>query len=681
MFGRKKTGTVVLGEVPAAAPGFQERREVHARLAGLRGGLVLGGDGGVGKTQVAAGFARGPGADVVLWVGRADEEQVKAAYAAASHALGLSGAGRGDALDDALLFRDWLDITNRVWRVVLDDVAEPADLEQWWPPVDAPGGATVVTTRSPDGVPYDVVPVGSYTPDEAAAYFAARLGRSTDGRERELAAALGGLPLHCALAAAYLVGQRTSAGSYLALIGDRPPALLALEGADRDTAGLATPVAQLTALLDPDGHPMKLWGTRSVTAYLAAGRSRGRVGSFEIRAALGALEKYALTSLAGWTPRGVRMHDLTGAVVRAHTENPDAVAHAAADGLLQLWPDDAQVRSPLADSMRANAVALADHAGDRLWNADGGHQLLFQAGNSLITAGMNVTATEYWDRARERAARIAGPEHRDTLASLNNLASVFQNCGLLDGAITLQKQVLDGMQRTLGNDHPDTLAVRGNLATAYWQAGRAEQALELMERVVTDLEARGGQTTGQVVQARANLAVMLRKAGRLDESVRLLEKAAADARATFGADHPHTLGVRGNLAISYRHAGHADKAVPMLEKVHADSRRRFGDAHPETLNAWGSLAAAYAQQGRVAEALTIDERVLAGQQHALGAEHPYTVTARSNLAHTYWLSGRVDEAIALLTEVVAQRTAELGEQHPDTTAPAETLQQWRASQS
>jgi tetratricopeptide (TPR) repeat protein len=662
-----------------AAAGFQARQDVRARLAGLRGGLVLGGDGGVGKTQVAAGFAREPGADLVVWVDRADEERVKAAYAAGAHALGLPGAGRGDALDDALLFRDWLAVTDRVWRVVLDDLADP-ELEQWWPPVDAPAGATVVTTRSPELVPFDVVTVGSYTPDEAVAYFAARLGRSVDGRERELAIALGCLPLHCASAAAYLVGQRSSATSYLARLDDRPPALLALEGADRDTAGLATPVAQLTALLDPDGHPMKLWGMRSVTAYLAAGRPRGRVGSFEIRAALGALEKYALTSLAGWTPRGVRMHDLTGAVVRAHAEDPDGVAHAAADGLLQLWPDDAQVRSPLADSLRANAVALADNAGDRLWSADGGHQLLFRAGNSLISAGMTVTATGYWDRAYDRGARIAGPQHRDTLASLNNLASAFQEGGLLDRAVELQEQVLAGMRRTLGDDHPDTLAVRGNLATALWQAGRADQALELMGRVVTDLEARGGPTAGQVVQARANLAVMLRKAGRLDESVRLLEKAADDARAAFGADHPHTLGVRGNLAISYRHAGRADKAVPLLEKVFADSRRRLGDAHPDTLNAWGSLAAAYAQQGRVGEALAIDERVLAGQQRALGAAHPYTVTARGNLAHTYWLSGRADEAIALLAEVVAQRAAELGEQHPDTTVPAETLRRWRAGQ-
>ena len=681
MFGRKKTGTVVLGEVPGAVAGYQARREVHARLAGLRGGLVLGGDGGVGKTQVAAGFAREPGADLVVWVDRADEERIKAAYAAGAHALKLPGAGGGDALEDASLFRDWLAVTDQVWRVVLDDVAEPRDVDPWWPPVDAPAGATVVTTRSPEQAPFDLVTVGSYTPDEATAYFAARLGRSVDGHERELAIALDGLPLHCALAAAYLVGQRSPAASYLARLGDRPPALLALEGADRDTAGLATPVARLTALLDPTGHPMKLWGTRSVTAYLAAGRPRGRVGSFEIRAALGALEKYALTSLAGWTPRGVRMHDLTGAVVRAYTENPDAAAQAAADGLLQLWPEDAAARSPLADSVRANAVALADNAGDRLWGDDGGHALVFRAGNSLIAAGMGITATGYWDRAYERAARIAGPEHRDTLASLNNLASAFQEGGLLDSAIELQERVLAGMQRTLGDDNPDTLAVRGNLATAYWQAGRADQALELMNRVVTDLEAGGGPANGQVVQARANLAVMLRKAGRLDESIRLLEKAVADARTAFGADHQQTLGIRANLAISYRHAGRADKAAALLEKVFAESRRRFGDAHPETLNAWGSLAAAYAQQGRVDEAVAIDERVLAGQQRALGPGHPYTVTARGNLAHAYWLAGRADEAIELLAEVVAQRTAEFGEQHPDTTAPAETLQQWRASQS
>ena len=68
---------------------------------------------------------------------------------------------------------------------------------------------------------------------------------------------------------------------------------------------------------------------------------------------------------------------------------------------------------------------------------------------------------------------MLGPDHPDTLASRNNLATAYQEAGRAAEAIPLHEQTLADRERVLGPDHPDTLASRNNLAIAYVEAGRA----------------------------------------------------------------------------------------------------------------------------------------------------------------------------------------------------------------
>lgn len=62
--------------------------------------------------------------------------------------------------------------------------------------------------------------------------------------------------------------------------------------------------------------------------------------------------------------------------------------------------------------------------------------------------------------------RVLGPDHRDTLASRNNLALAYRTAGRAAEAIPLHERTLAGRERVLGPDHPDTLASLGNLAAA-----------------------------------------------------------------------------------------------------------------------------------------------------------------------------------------------------------------------
>ncbi|WP_267882637.1 NB-ARC domain-containing protein, partial [Streptomyces sp. NRRL S-118] len=299
-----------VGVIPFRAQCFQQRAEADRLRAVIEGGgtavlcQVLTGMGGVGKTQLAADYARTAwdtgGLDVLLWITAGSRPSVVAAYGQAG--VELCRADPDDPDEQAartflaclLYILAWL--TPKAgqrpcrWLIVLDDVADPADLHKLWPPA-SPHGRTLVTTRRRDaaltGQGRHRVEVGRFTEAEAVDYLTTSLashGRAEPpGQLTALAAELGHLPLPLALAlaAAYLIDSGDSAASYRDRLADEQASALAdlapdalpdeqavalaaawsLSIARADTlrpAGLARPMLHLAALLDarhPPGRP------------------------------------------------------------------------------------------------------------------------------------------------------------------------------------------------------------------------------------------------------------------------------------------------------------------------------------------------------------------------------------------------------------------------------------------
>ena len=77
---------------------------------------------------------------------------------------------------------------------------------------------------------------------------------------------------------------------------------------------------------------------------------------------------------------------------------------------------------------------------------------------------------------------------------MNNLASGYQAAGKLDQALPLFEETLALMKAKLGPDHPDTLTSMNNLA---WLPGRREagQALPLFEETLALTKPSSAPTT------------------------------------------------------------------------------------------------------------------------------------------------------------------------------------------
>ena len=53
--------------------------------------------------------------------------------------------------------------------------------------------------------------------------------------------------------------------------------------------------------------------------------------------------------------------------------------------------------------------------------------------------------------------KVLGQEHPSTLKSINNLAHTYKNLDRTDDAINLMERAVELRSKTIGPDHPDTI--------------------------------------------------------------------------------------------------------------------------------------------------------------------------------------------------------------------------------
>ncbi len=98
--------------------------------------------GGTGKTQLAVEFARtlwdARAVEVLVWVTAASREAIITGFAHAASLVGVDDPDEGAEVT-AARFLTWLAHTSRPWALIIDDLADPADLGDLWPWAGRPG--------------------------------------------------------------------------------------------------------------------------------------------------------------------------------------------------------------------------------------------------------------------------------------------------------------------------------------------------------------------------------------------------------------------------------------------------------------------------------------------------------------------------------------------------------------
>ena len=684
--------------MPPLADAYYQRPETGLAL---RGGLYPGdtvvlthdeeaepaGRSGTGKTQLAVAYAHAlwslRAVEVLVWVTATNRAAILTSFAEAMAMV--SGTDRGLATETAAAqFVAWLARSSRPWALVIDDLDDPAAMANLWPA--GPAGQVVITTPRPDlrppGAGVRIAPVGGFNRREALSYLSGRLTDYPDQRTEalELGEDLAGLPLSLAQAAGVMKAQGLSCREYRAQFTERHGHMsgagvdgvgatvlatwsLAAECAhDLAPAGLAWPALALTAMFGRRGVPAAVLTSPAACGYIAGRPSIAiETDQVMVRAAITNLARVALVSIDGTSDvRTVRMPACVQAAVRAYlpAADLDRAVLAAADALLQTWPDSgggAQLDQAFRDCASAlwkpgdvtaaaalgtaraaasaggaGAAASAAAGGGRLWRPQA-HPLLFRQGMSLEESGLRLAAIAYWQAMLAASTRLLGGGHANAVVARDRLAAAYESAGRFDDAIAVFRDGLADRERDQGFEHPDTIRARGHLAHAYSTAGRPAEAVALYEQMIAAGTRQLGVGHPVTLTARSHLAEAYLAAGRVADSFASYRMLVTDAERILGASHPVALAGRENLAGAYLAHQQTDEAIEQYQRLLADLESAARPDRQAVITARLRLASAYRQSGRPREAIAFYRQALADSERYLGPGHPMTRTVRENL--------------------------------------------------
>ena len=595
---------LVSGIIPPLADAYFQRLETGIDLkSGLFPGetvvLVHGGEsdavsvamGGTGKTQLAVEFTQAlrssRAVDVLVWVTASSREAVVAGFARAAGAVG-AGDPDADARDAAARFTAWLARTERRWALVLDDLADLADLDGLWPA--GPSGQIVITTRLPAAAfgvgahaaagGLRIVPVGGFSRREALSYLGSRLTDYPDQRIEalDLAEDLEGLPIGLAQAAAVMNANRLSCQEYRAQFGERRAYM-----SGRPVEGVSP------------GGPGHLVAGRRVRAPARARRA-GLAGPGPDRRARPARDP----GRGADQPGGVRLH--RGPAEQRHGRGSEP----GPDGHHQPGPGrPGQHRPRERDPDRADAPLRAGR-GARL-PAARGHRP--GPGGRGGRPGPDVAGTG--ERPGRGAGAGPGPARlRDQPARGRRARGCWGAVGRMLGRRTLGRRMLGRrmLGRTLGRARsapahdalwlPEAHPLLFRLGRSLEDNQLGDSAMTYWQFMVAATTRRLGPVHADSLAAKERLAVAFESAGRFGDAIAMFAGALGDRERSHGPEHPDTIAARGRLAHAYAGAGLPAEAVTLYEHMVADSSRQLGLGHPVTLTARAGLADAYSEAGR-----------------------------------------------------------------------------------
>ena len=276
-------------------------------------------------------------------------------------------------------------------------------------------------------------------------------------------------------------------------------------------------------------------------------------------------------------------------------------------------------------------------------------------GAAYLHLGAYDAAGAHLRAALDLRERAPGPDHPDTLMSVNNLADLYSAAGDPAAAERLYRRALAGRERALGGDHPDTLQTVNNLARLHGENGEFEAAEPLLVRALAGREKALGPNHPDTLTTAGNLGQVYQARRDYRAAEPLLVRALEGEEKALGPDHQSTLTSVNNLACLYEDKGDPVAAEPLFRRALAGHERVLGADHPRTLAIANNLAMLYRATGdyRAAEPLLV--RALAGRERVLGADHRDTLTTAGNLGMLLTETGRPDEAVPLLERAYAAR--------------------------
>jgi tetratricopeptide (TPR) repeat protein len=653
--------------------------------------VLLTGPDGVGKTELAVAHAYRRRADYdVVWPARGYRPEVLTSDLAA-----LAGPLRlvaPDARQRSRLaaVRSWLLAHDR-WLLILDEVEDVATVNAVAGLAavlgGGAGGHVLVTTTVANVMPGQLLRVGALSPAAGASLLLVRSGSSDTDAAKQVAEALGRLPLALELAGAHVARHGTMA-AYRKRLASRSANLIGAkalpDARDMVAAALrvslermvgATPAAvellRFCSFMAPEDIPVTLLQRAGEVLPRSL---RKALGADHVEELVGVLAGSSLVERRG---AALSVHRQVQALVRDDMVPDDRDLYAgAAAALLALafplastntasWPE---CRALLPHALAAAGHVLAGPAptGDR---AEAVGRLLNQVGSYLYAAGDPAAARSCLERALAVDEAALGPTHPTVAIRLSNLGNVLKELGELAPARALLERALVIDEQTYGPDHAEVATDKNNLGLVLREMGDLAGARRRFEQALAISRTAHGQRHPATMTTMQNLASVQEAQGDVAAARTTLEHvvvASESAPAGERDDHERADVATDmfNLARLLRDKGDLDGARTTLQRAIGLDEAAYGRDHPEVAADLNDLAELQEELGDLQGAEASYRRALAIAERRYGPRHPAVVTCLNNLGNLRKELGDLPRAKDDFERAVAAAEEAYGPDHP-----------------
>jgi tetratricopeptide (TPR) repeat protein len=231
--------------------------------------------------------------------------------------------------------------------------------------------------------------------------------------------------------------------------------------------------------------------------------------------------------------------------------------------------------------------------------------------NGHIRRGEPAAAEELLHEVLAEVDQRFPPLHPIRLFPLNSLGVVLAGRDPGEAAEVL-REVYERTSELRGPEHRDTISAMSNLAWTLRAAGQPEEA-EVLYAEAYDMRARTvGDRAADTLVAAFNLGSFLRDQGRNDEAQPLLEYAAETGREALGPEHPAVADFFEGLGANLDRLGRRDEAeTAYLESLEC-LERNLPAGHADTRDLLGRLRDFHASRGEEEEAARYADRLREG---------------------------------------------------------------------
>ncbi|KIX05174.1 uncharacterized protein Z518_06046 [Rhinocladiella mackenziei CBS 650.93] len=575
--------------------------------------LVLGGMGGIGKTQLSIAYAKrhGDTYSSIFWLNATSEVTLKGSFRNVAHRiLALETV---DQLDDDRIWigvSNWLsEVENSRWLLIYDnyDDTEEFNITKYYPSVAH--GSIIVTTRVPSRVNGSKVNLQSLGKEEDGLRIlsirSGRKGIESDVDARELARRLDGHPLALASAGAYLKESSFTFLKYLRQYEAQWEAVASMEElADypmrtlhttwnvsftriKQEDDLAAHLLRFLAYLDhrdiwydlfrgyqcirgvrDNGGISVIKGTRRVLSIRSTKNINTSAWFTHLTQTEASFERAMRTLVR---------YGLVEARYQARSYSVHVCVHDWVFNHLNREIDADQYWLAFDSHMHADSYTVVFEEPPK-----GKVQPLAHLAELLRQQLLYKEAEQMYQRALAGREKVRGLDHPSTLTTVCCLGNLHRDQGKLAEAGEMYQRALAGQEKVLGLDHTSTLLTVIGFGSLFCYQGMLDEAERMYQRALSRMENVLGSKHPFTIGTMNNLGNLYCENHQLDRAKQMYQQALLGMEELLGSDHFFVLGVVNNLGVLFSECGQLEKSEQMYQRALDGLQARLGSDHPTT---------------------------------------------------------------------------------------------------